>query len=823
MAKRNYYDILGVDPNVSQQEIRSSYAIRSRVLHPDRFDQKTQSEEWKKANEMLADLNEAYSVLRNPEKRALYDASIRVAHHGDDRTSEASQGNRSEGGTQGSHKRDSETRSHSRTTDTERATPSTDSKAEEVSVHLLFSTLPQAVKTRLLDRQRGKLTDQMKFQTNTPFLRFVARLFAMAVDRSTNLDSIARNAPLVLGILAIVCLAYVFALAYDHTWTDSEIEGLSALTLASAIILRWGIAQQVLRFTSKLKPHIYLTPLYFIRTSFREVWFWWLWSVRDQNVIHHRDTKGNYTHSTISFVFADGTESFTIRSRKDLESLWAMLRRWEVEYGNAVRERDMDYFLARDDFLEVRQSLKSQTELSTKASKRTRAKVLLGWAVAALFGAGWIFLCFNVNRYIDDKKAWDNACAINRAAAYREYLDAHAKGRWYSDAGRRLSDLYGAATAAYLQKRSAGFDVRASDVVLEMLNYAKAAGRYKIRVAFERHNDIPYNIEDQLRSRFQLANVIPLADSFSEAKMQAREKAIMQVLRPAFSEVIASDILELVDSGFEERNIAMVVTYNVKAGQSVYFRESDAYLSRYNRPFYPGISFDWSFEIRIPSNVVPYVFTLQSTPAESFSYTSSPGKSSSLDERETIYDKMAESAFYNFRSEVVRRLGLKGNSPEADRANAAESARRTETPPTLKKIPTPADLALHIAKQEEAGDTLAEEYGGSIAKFAQDVFTEAIDLDRDGKPEFVVVPHYPTYCGSGGCELLIYARVGNEYKLLYGADTGEGLLVGLWGPSSDSLRLGRNYTNGYLDLEYRVSGTVTVLKFDGTYYRRVNK
>lgn len=546
---------------------------------------------------------------------------------------------------------------------------------EEVGVQLLFSTLPEPVKTRLLERQQGMLTDQMKLQSNTPSLRFMARLLAMAVDRSTDVDSIARNAPLVLGILAIVCLAYVFALAYDHAWTDSEIEGLSALTLVSAIILWWAIVQQVLRHTSKLKPNIYLTPLYLIRTSFREVWFWWLWSVRDQKVIHHRDTNGNYSHSTISIVFADCTESFTIRSRKDLESLWAMLRRWEAEYGSAVRQRDMDYFLARDDFVEVRQSLRSQTELSTKASKRTRAKVLLGWAVAALFGARWILLSFNVNRYIDDKKAWDNACALNRAAAYREYLDSHPKGRWYSDAGRRLSDLYGGATAAYLQKRSAGFDVRASDVVLEMLNYAKAAGRYKIRVAFERRNDIPYNIEDQLKSRFQLANVIPLGDSFSEGKMQAREKAIMHVLRPAFSEVIASDILELVDSGFEERNIAMVITYKVKAGESVYFRESDAYLARYNRPFYPGISFDWSFEIRIPSNVVPYMFTLQSKPAESFSYTYSPGRSSSLDERGTIYDKMAESAFYNFRSEVVRRLGLKGNKPDADRANAAENAR----------------------------------------------------------------------------------------------------------------------------------------------------
>ena len=66
---RDYYSILGVEPSASQAAIREAYLARARVIHPDRFDQKTQPQDWKKANEMLAELNEAFATLRNPETR----------------------------------------------------------------------------------------------------------------------------------------------------------------------------------------------------------------------------------------------------------------------------------------------------------------------------------------------------------------------------------------------------------------------------------------------------------------------------------------------------------------------------------------------------------------------------------------------------------------------------------------------------------------------------------------------------------------------------------------------------------------------------------
>ena len=75
-VQRNYYDLLGVNVSATQEEIRKAYLLRVRVLHPDRFDPHRQPVEWRQANEMLRELNEAYAVLGDREKRAQYDPTV---------------------------------------------------------------------------------------------------------------------------------------------------------------------------------------------------------------------------------------------------------------------------------------------------------------------------------------------------------------------------------------------------------------------------------------------------------------------------------------------------------------------------------------------------------------------------------------------------------------------------------------------------------------------------------------------------------------------------------------------------------------------------
>ena len=70
VAKRDYYEILGVDRNASDDELKKAYRRLARQYHPD-----LQSTEQHKqvAEEKFKEINEAYEALSDPEKRRRYD------------------------------------------------------------------------------------------------------------------------------------------------------------------------------------------------------------------------------------------------------------------------------------------------------------------------------------------------------------------------------------------------------------------------------------------------------------------------------------------------------------------------------------------------------------------------------------------------------------------------------------------------------------------------------------------------------------------------------------------------------------------------------
>src|SRR5512138_1946973 len=68
-AKRDYYDILGVAKNASEEDIKKAYRKLAMKHHPDR----NQGDEAKKAEEKFKEAKEAYEMLSDPQKRAAYD------------------------------------------------------------------------------------------------------------------------------------------------------------------------------------------------------------------------------------------------------------------------------------------------------------------------------------------------------------------------------------------------------------------------------------------------------------------------------------------------------------------------------------------------------------------------------------------------------------------------------------------------------------------------------------------------------------------------------------------------------------------------------
>ena len=72
MAKRDYYEVLGVDRNASANEIKKAYRKLAIQYHPDKQHDKTDAEK-KEAEEKFKEAAEAYSVLSDEQKKARYD------------------------------------------------------------------------------------------------------------------------------------------------------------------------------------------------------------------------------------------------------------------------------------------------------------------------------------------------------------------------------------------------------------------------------------------------------------------------------------------------------------------------------------------------------------------------------------------------------------------------------------------------------------------------------------------------------------------------------------------------------------------------------
>ena len=67
MAGKDYYDILGVNSKASADEIKKAYRKLAMKFHPD------QNKDNPEAEEKFKEINEAYDILKDNQKRAAFD------------------------------------------------------------------------------------------------------------------------------------------------------------------------------------------------------------------------------------------------------------------------------------------------------------------------------------------------------------------------------------------------------------------------------------------------------------------------------------------------------------------------------------------------------------------------------------------------------------------------------------------------------------------------------------------------------------------------------------------------------------------------------
>ncbi len=67
MAQRDYYEVLGIDKNADESTIKQAYRTQAKKYHPDLHPGDAEAEK------SFKEVNEAYSILSDPQKRAQYD------------------------------------------------------------------------------------------------------------------------------------------------------------------------------------------------------------------------------------------------------------------------------------------------------------------------------------------------------------------------------------------------------------------------------------------------------------------------------------------------------------------------------------------------------------------------------------------------------------------------------------------------------------------------------------------------------------------------------------------------------------------------------
>lgn len=301
--EKDLYAILGVSPEATPEEIREAYRARARVLHPDRFDRELQPKDWDKANEMLSELNHAYSILSNARRRREYDR-LRA--------------------TRFQHQPPPPPPTH----DPPRSPPFPFAVGDLTSGQARYADLPNHVQARLLNRQKGR--DKEQFQLR--------------------LASVTRNYVFALALLA--WFWHLLAAVDGPKWTQRAILWYTSCTLVVSLLLARNLARILRWRRSTLKPFFYVTPLYFIKTDYDFVSFRPIWTLKNVAVTHNYKN-GLYEYSDILLRFEGHEEYLQLFSKKQVEQMLERINTYTSRLHSAYATRDYRYFKMHNDFAGV--------------------------------------------------------------------------------------------------------------------------------------------------------------------------------------------------------------------------------------------------------------------------------------------------------------------------------------------------------------------------------------------------------------------------------------------------------------------------------------
>ncbi|MCH8568544.1 MAG: J domain-containing protein [Balneolales bacterium] len=315
MSTKDYYGILGVKPGTDTKEIRRSYIRISRIIHPDRFDQNKQPEDWEHANQMLRDVNEAWAVLKDPDKKLLYDMQ-----HGYGQ-SEATSNYQS-------YDSQAEEQSSSYTQEDDSHSyydPGPDPTKNLQSGYRHFSDLPESIRQNLLRRENGTLTDHYYVETEQPTGYYLRAAILLAWTTFLIFASMGQQWN--FGVLL-----FFFGL---NMWTF------------------WFFSRQLLWLykwnKSTLSCRLYITPLYIIETYHDMVRWWPVTGIKNIQI-----TRGNgyynRDNAVLNLHYEDVVARFHVSPLQLARNCVHALQQFQNKVYAALSSYRYEYVKNRDEF-----------------------------------------------------------------------------------------------------------------------------------------------------------------------------------------------------------------------------------------------------------------------------------------------------------------------------------------------------------------------------------------------------------------------------------------------------------------------------------------
>ena len=295
MSTKSPYEILGVPRDATPEQIRRAYLQKVKEIHPDNFDQVKERARWEQANEQLKELNEAYSILKNQDTRASHDSGATTGAPPPRRP----------------------------------RSPDWDIKLGKLKAGMAwFASLPKSIQDRILERTSGQEQNQF------------------AIEQG----GIGWNYFFVFLLSAWFIVLHQFSQT-SKQWTQDDQKLMFIGTLACALLQGWNLYHISKWQKSPLRPHLIITPLYVIKTSAEQVWFWPIWSVTSVRATHNY-TNSSYTGTDVYMEFGTDHQSFKLSPQAAYAQLCATMDIFGRRVNAAKAQDDLRYFYAEDDFRE---------------------------------------------------------------------------------------------------------------------------------------------------------------------------------------------------------------------------------------------------------------------------------------------------------------------------------------------------------------------------------------------------------------------------------------------------------------------------------------